>query len=111
MKPIISAGMALTKPVQSNRNNDVSNDTKHAALRKAAGELETAFLAEMLTSAGFGKSRDSYGGGAGEDQFASLLVRAQAEQMTRAGGIGLAEQLFNALLEAGNDTAIRTESD
>lgn len=71
----------------------------HKALRKAAIELEAAFLAEMLKSAGYGKSRDSFGGGAGEDQFGSLLVRAQAEKMAEAGGIGLAESLYQALLE------------
>ena len=74
-----------------------------AALRQAAQDLESTFLAEMLKSAGLGKSRDSMGGGAGEDQFASFLVRAQAEQMTKAGGIGLAEMFFNALKETQND--------
>ncbi|HHS89486.1 MAG TPA: flagellar biosynthesis protein FlgJ [Rhodobacteraceae bacterium] len=79
-------------------------DTKNqAALRKAAMDLEAAFLTEMLKSAGLGKSRESFGGGAGEDQFNSLLIRAQAEQMTRAGGIGLAESLYHALLETQND--------
>ena len=75
----------------------------HAALREAAEELEAAFLAEMLKSAGLGQSRATLGGGAGEDQFGSFLVRAQATQMARAGGIGLAETLFNALLETEND--------
>lgn len=84
---------------------------RNAALRKAAIDLEAAFLAEMLKSAGFGKSRDSNGGGAGEDQFSSLLIQAQAKQMTLAGGIGLAESLFNALLEAENDAPKRPRSD
>ncbi|MGR3662202.1 MAG: rod-binding protein [Paracoccaceae bacterium] len=74
-----------------------------AALRQAALDLESTFLAEMLKSAGLGKSRESMGGGAGEDQFTSFLVRAQAEQMTKAGGIGLAEMFFNALKETQNE--------
>jgi len=78
---------------------------KHAALRQAATDLEAAFLTEMLKSAGFGKARDSFGGGSGEDQFNTLLIRAQAEQMARAGGIGLAESLYRALLETENDAA------
>lgn len=69
------------------------------ALRSAANELEATFLAEMLKSAGFGKSRDSFGGGSGEDQFASFLVLEQAKAMVAAGGIGLSESLFNALKE------------
>ncbi|MQQ08481.1 flagellar biosynthesis protein FlgJ [Epibacterium sp. SM1979] len=72
-------------------------------IRKAAMDLESAFLAEMLKSAGMGKARDSFGGGAGEDQFSSFLVEEQAKQMTKAGGIGLAESLYNALKEAQND--------
>lgn len=74
-----------------------------AALRQAAQDLETTFLSEMLKSSGLGKSRESMGGGAGEDQFSSFLVRAQAEQMTKAGGIGLAEMFFNALKETQHD--------
>ncbi len=77
--------------------------SRERALRQSATDLEAAFLAEMLKSAGLGKSRDSLGGGAGEDQFGSLLVRAQAEEIAKAGGIGLAESLFNALKEAEND--------
>ena len=67
------------------------------ALMVAAKKLETAFLAEMLKSAGLGKARTAFGGGTGEDQFSSFLVDAQAEQMVEAGGIGLAENLFNIM--------------
>jgi Rod binding domain-containing protein len=66
-------------------------------------DLEAAFLAEMLKSAGLGESRDSMGGGVGEDQFSSLLIRAQADQMAQSGGIGLAESLFEALKEANHE--------
>jgi Rod binding domain-containing protein len=76
-----------------------SND---AALRVAAQKLEATFLAEMLKAAGLGESRSSFGGGEGEDQFSSFLVQAQAEEMVAAGGIGLAEALFEALKEREN---------
>ncbi|AVO39802.1 flagellar biosynthesis protein FlgJ [Pukyongiella litopenaei] len=69
-------------------------------LKDAAIDLEAAFLTEMLKSAGFGEQRKSFGGGAGESQFGTFLVRAQAEQIARSGGIGLAESLYRALLEA-----------
>lgn len=80
----------------SPRDRPAHND---AALMDAAKKLEATFLAEMLKSAGLGQSRDSFGGGAGEDQFASFLVQAQAEKMVDAGGIGLAETLFQSLKE------------
>lgn len=68
-----------------------------AQLRDAAMKLEATFLAEFLKSAGVGAPRESFGGGAGEEQFASFLREAQAEEMVKAGGIGLAEALFEAM--------------
>jgi len=72
----------------------LQGDTK---LREAAQKLEAAFLSEMLKAAGVGAPRDAFGGGAGEDQFASFLREAQAKEMVSAGGIGLAESLFEAM--------------
>ena len=57
----------------------------------------------MLKSAGLGESRGEFGGGAGEDQFSSFLVREQAAAMVRSGGIGLSESLYEALKEKEND--------
>lgn len=71
---------------------------EHEPLRAVARELETAFLAEMLKHAGLGATRGSFGGGAGEDQFASMLRTEQARAFADRGGIGLAESLFNALV-------------
>lgn len=76
---------------------------RNAKLYKAAQELEASFLAEMLESAGLGKPSELLGGGAGEEQFASFLVKEQAMQMVKAGGIGLTESLFEALKETHND--------
>ena len=70
-----------------------------ARLRAAAQQLEASFLAEMLKSAGVGESIEGWSGGPGEDQFASFLRQAQADEMTQAGGIGLAESIFEALKE------------
>ena len=68
-------------------------------LRAASQDLEANFLAEMLKSAGFGETPDFFGGGEGEDQFSSFLVQEQAKKIVEAGGIGLAEQIFNVLKE------------
>ncbi|MDP3341305.1 rod-binding protein [Frigidibacter sp.] len=72
---------------------------RDAALWAAAQDLETAFLAEMLAAACLGAARGSFGGGAGEEQFASFLRREQAGAMVQSGGIGLAETLYEALKE------------
>lgn len=71
---------------------------RRAALAQAARDFEAGFLAEMLKHAGFGKPRALFGGGAGEEAFASLLVREEARRLADAGGIGLAEHVFRALL-------------
>lgn len=65
----------------------------------AARELETTFLAEMLKSAGLGEMPDAFGGGVGEEQFASFLREEQARSMVLTGGIGLAETIFEAMKE------------
>lgn len=82
----------------------VSQHTATSPLRAAVVRLEAAFLAEMLKAAGLGQARDEFGGGPGEDQFATFLVQRQAEHIAQAGGIGLAETFFNALKETQNGT-------
>ena len=72
---------------------------KNEKLMKAANKLESNFLSEMLKSAGVGESRESFGGGIGEDQFSGFLVQEYATAMVEAGGIGLAEHIYNALLK------------
>ncbi|MEY1557279.1 rod-binding protein [Yoonia sp. R2331] len=71
-------------------------------LRAAAQKLEATFLAEMLKSAGLDAQSGAFGGGIGEEQFSSFLREAQAEEMVAAGGIGLAESLFNAMKARAN---------
>lgn len=76
-------------------------------LRDAAEKMEAGFLAEMLQAAGLGKTSEQFGGGAGEDQFSSLLVQEQAMQMVKSGGIGLAEAIFNSLKEKTDDHQVK----
>lgn len=77
---------------------------REAELRQAAQELEASFLSEMLKSAGFGKPREGFGGGAGEEHFASFMVDAQAKAIAAQGGIGLAEHIYHSLKETRDDT-------
>ncbi|MBF9031182.1 hypothetical protein HKCCE3408_12340 [Rhodobacterales bacterium HKCCE3408] len=72
-------------------------------LRDVAQELEATFLAEMLKQARFGEARCAFGGGAGEEQFASILRQQHAEALVANGGIGLAESIFHALAARSGD--------
>ncbi|MGR3660068.1 MAG: rod-binding protein [Paracoccaceae bacterium] len=77
---------------------------QNQALWQAAQKLEASFLAEMLKFSGLGTSSESFGGGPGEEQFESFLYQAQADQMVKAGGIGLAEALFESLMDRAYET-------
>lgn len=68
-----------------------------ARLRDAAQRLEAGFLKQMLSAAGLGHVPSAFGGGAGEDQFASFLLDEQALRLAKSGGIGLAESIFESL--------------
>ena len=71
---------------------------KDPKIWNAAQSLESNFFAEMLKSAGLGKSRESFGGGVGEDQFSSFLTREYANATVKAGGIGLAESIYQSMV-------------
>ena len=83
--------------IQNNQPAPVSQ-ARAAQLMEVAQALETQFLSEMLKSAGVGKTPEGFGGGSGEDQFASFMRDEQARQMTQAGGIGLAQSLYDAMV-------------
>ena len=74
-----------------------------STLREMAKELEANFLAEMLKAAKFGEPRTAFGGGAGEEQFASFLRLEVARELASSGGLGLAEHVFESLKERQND--------
>jgi peptidoglycan hydrolase FlgJ len=76
---------------------------RETQLQAKAQDLETTFLSEMFSHAGLGAAAESFGGGIGEDQFASFLRHAQATAMVERGGIGLAEHFFRALMARGHD--------
>ena len=76
-----------------------------AALARVARDMEASFLAVMLGQAGVGAPRGTFGGGTGEDQFASVLTQAYAERMAERGGIGPAESILRSLKEFAGDAA------
>ncbi|MBA3910426.1 MAG: hypothetical protein C0524_11210 [Rhodobacter sp.] len=73
---------------------------RRETLMAKAEELEATFLAEMLAYSGLGEMEGSFGGGQGEAQFTSFLRQEQARLIVEGGGIGLAEMIFNTMVEA-----------
>lgn len=89
-------------------DRSTANAQVASPLRKVSNQLEALFLAEMLKATQPDGDANGFSGGAGEAQFTSFLQDAQAQEMVRAGGIGLAESLFNALKERENGTTENT---
>jgi peptidoglycan hydrolase FlgJ len=79
--------------------------SRHDLLMSKAEELEATFLSEMLAHSGLGEMQGSFGGGQGEEQFASFLRQEQARLIVQHGGLGLAELIFNAMVETDNGAA------
>ncbi|WP_457774790.1 rod-binding protein [Phycobium rhodophyticola] len=84
MPVTVFSPIPATPPAQYNGQGASPRDSKIMA---AAQNLEATFLSEMLKAAGFGKSRGAFGGGAGEDQFASFLRDAQAQEMVKVSDV------------------------
>lgn len=77
---------------------ELQTDGRAAATRAAAQQFEAVILAEMLRAAGAGEAASAFGGGIGEEQFASFLINAQAERIAARGGLGIAEMTLRALI-------------
>ncbi|SIS83571.1 rod-binding protein [Phaeovulum vinaykumarii] len=99
----ITLAPSTAPPAGSLAQAGAKTSDKMEALRKAAVELEASFLSEMLKEAGFGEAREAFGGGIGEEQFSSFLRNEHAHAMAKAGGIGLAESLFQAMVKRMED--------
>jgi peptidoglycan hydrolase FlgJ len=97
-----AAAAALATGVSTAGRAHAAAGRGDAELRRAAEEFEATFLSQMLKSAGLDKAPSEFGGGEGEDQFGSFLVQEQARAMVKAGGIGLAETIFEAMKERQN---------
>ena len=84
--------------------------SRQVEIRRTAERLEIAFLTEMLKGAGIGALGGAFGGGAGEEQFSSMLREQYAEKMVQAGGLGLSEQIMRTMMEKA-DVASSTAVD
>ena len=85
MKITPTSTASITPPSQDERLMAVSRD------------MEKAFLFEMLKHTGIGEAPEGFGGGVGEEQFASLLQEHYAQAMVDGGGIGLAAHIYSSL--------------
>ncbi len=71
-----------------------------AKAKDAAEKFESQFLSQMLGQMFKGIDTDGpFGGGFGEEMFRSLMTDAMAKNVTKAGGIGLADTVQREILK------------
>ncbi len=75
----------------------IDTPSKTSSDMKVAQEFEAVFLSEMLKYSGVNKTSESFGGGAGEEAFVSMLNDEYAKALTRSGGIGIAEIIYQSI--------------
>ena len=69
-------------------------------IEHTAKQFEAAFIAQMLGPMFDGAELSApFGGGPGEAAFKSFLLDAVAQQMAKAGGLGLTDDLTREMLK------------
>jgi Rod binding domain-containing protein len=73
---------------------------KRGQIKDTAQKFETSFLSSMLQEMFAGLKADGpFGGGQGEEMFRSFLTEAMAKQITKAGGVGVADSVQREMLK------------
>ena len=73
----------------------------HAKARTAAQEFEAVFLNAMLQPMFTAtQSEGPFGGGPGSEVWKSMLTDEYARSFAKSGGIGIADHVYRALIEA-----------
>ena len=94
---------ALSQPLQNTSRPSTAQlspelQQQQESIREAAHDFEAAFITQMLTFSGLGKALTT-GGGEIMSAFTGFYIESFAEQMTEAGGLGLAERFYTDLLQ------------
>jgi Rod binding domain-containing protein len=70
-------------------------------LKQAAQDFEAFFLSQMLQPMFKTVETDEmFGGGQGEDMWKSLMVDEYAKQIAKTGGVGIADQVMEVMIQA-----------
>ena len=71
-----------------------------AAAEEAAQAFESVFLAKMLEGMSTGLSGSVMSGGQAEDTWRSFMNDEYAKLVSRSGGVGVADAVLKAMLDA-----------
>lgn len=85
-----------TRPTKS---FNVNNPKDLAALKKVGQDFESQFLSQMIGHMFNGIKTDGlFGGGHAEEMFRSLLTDEYGKSISKAGGIGVADQVVRSVM-------------
>jgi flagellar protein FlgJ len=100
----MSALSSIAAPIDALSKAATAASTKELAKRgqiqETAQKFEASFLSVMMQSMFEGvKTSEPFGGGQGEEMFKSLLTESMAKEVTKAGGVGLANTVQREMLK------------
>ena len=82
------------------RKAEAPNSKTREQIEHTAKQFEAVFIAQMLGNMFQGVEPSApFGGGPGEAAFKSFLLDAVAQQISRSGGLGLADDLTRQMLK------------
>lgn len=80
---------------------NISKTMSKDELTQAAQDFEGFFLSQMLQPMFKGLEADPlFGGGQGEQAWKSMLIDEYAKEIAASGGVGIADQVMKAMLQA-----------
>lgn len=97
--PIIPGSGALGRKPPS--LPDGVSQAEYDAIRKTATDFESMMLGELLSPMFEGlETEGPFGGGQAEKTWRGLMVREYGNEISRSGGIGIADQIVRQLLNS-----------
>ena len=85
----------------------VLSGADESRIRQTAQQFEATFMAQMLRPMFEGLSTEApFGGGHAEETWRGFMIDEMGKQITRAGGVGLADQVMAAMIrmQSGQST-------
>lgn len=100
MSDLISSAAIAAPPQPATAMPAPGDQAKREAIRQTAQKFETQFLSIMLQQMFSGTETSApFGGGPGESMFRSFMTEAMAKQMSRTGGVGVADVVNREMLK------------
>ncbi len=100
MNQMTMQALQSTTPFTSEYTQTNDIDLMRQKARKTAEEFESFFLSQFIETMSAGISTDGiFGGGQGEKIFRSMQSQEYAKSMTKIGGIGIADAVYQEILK------------